>query len=275
MRTLTGVGKRYGRGPFVFEGVDLDIGPGQVIAVVGGNGSGKSTLLRVVAGLARPSAGTLGGSPRTGYVPDRFPGAQRLSALAYLAHMGRIGGLSGAEARRRGLHWLDRLSLAGGPDTPLRALSKGNAQKVAIAQALLAEPPLVVLDEPFSGLDAGSHAVLADIIAETRERGASVVFTEHRSDRALAHATHSLRLAGGRLRPLGETAAAGDRVEPTARIVLTGADPERWRHEPGVLAVTGCGDHAELTVPGGACDPVLLLALRRGCSVRRVERGGA
>ncbi|TWH21750.1 ATP-binding cassette domain-containing protein [Prauserella rugosa] len=185
MRRLTGVAKRYrrGGGP-VLSGVDLDIAPGDVVALVGGNGSGKSTLARIVAGLSRPSEGTVTGTPTIGYLPDRFPGGQRFSALDYLTAMGRIGGLPTATGRARARTWLDRLALAGGPDVPLATLSKGNAQKVGLAQALLTEPDLVVLDEPFSGLDPDAHAALGDILDELRRSGSAVVYTEHRADRA-------------------------------------------------------------------------------------------
>ncbi|MEU6641450.1 ABC transporter ATP-binding protein [Saccharomonospora sp. NPDC046836] len=267
MRHLAGVGKRYGRAAPVLTSVDLDISPGQVVAVVGRNGGGKSTLLRIVAGLARPSCGTVSGRPSTGYVPDRFPGAQRFTALGYLVHMGRIGGLSSEDARRRGGAWLDRFSLAGGPDSQLRDLSKGNAQKVGLAQALLAEPRLLVLDEPFSGLDQNAHGVLAGVFAEQRARGASVVFSEHRAELAQEHATSAFRLADGRLAPLDVEADGG-----TARIVLSGADPVAWRAEQHVLRVVETADHVELTVSGTCCDAILLRALQRGCSVWQVER---
>ncbi|MBK1784520.1 ATP-binding cassette domain-containing protein [Prauserella cavernicola] len=266
MRRLAGVAKRYGRNNYVLDGVELTIEPGNVVGVVGPNGSGKSTLLRIVAGLARPSRGTVTGDPVTGYVPDRFPGAQRLTALAYLVHMGRISGLSTAQARARGGAWLERLALAGGPDTPLRELSKGNAQKVGLAQALLAEPRLLVLDEPFSGLDESAHGVLGEVLAELSAREAGVVFTGHSAGRTRAHATTTLRLAAGSLRALEPESDA------TAVVVLTGAATDGWQTEPDVLSAVERSGAVELTVLARRCDEILLLALRRGCSVRHVDR---
>ncbi|HKS46637.1 MAG TPA: ABC transporter ATP-binding protein [Amycolatopsis sp.] len=249
MLLLRGIGKSYGRSAPVLTDVNLEIRPEQVVGVVGPNGSGKSTLLRILAGLSRPSAGTVTGSPLVGYVPDRFPAGTRMSALSYLRHLGRIGKVSDVDSKAPEL--LERLALEGGPRVPLRELSKGNAQKVALAQALLAEPELLVLDEPWSGLDPAAHAVLAQLITETRERGASVVFAEHRDDFARAHATEVFELSGGTLRE-----SSGERY---ARIVL---------RNPGGQLVTS-------TVPLSRSDTVLLQALQRGWSVVRVHTPGA
>ncbi|GAB3573780.1 ABC transporter ATP-binding protein [Amycolatopsis endophytica] len=253
MIRLLGVGKNYGGAP-VLTGVDLDVRPGSVIGVVGTNGSGKSTLLRIIAGLSRPSSGTVTGRPSVGYVPDRFPASTRMSALAYLRHLARVSGADDVDPRAL----LERLALAGGPKAALRHLSKGNAQKVGLAQALLAEPDLLVLDEPWSGLDPDAHEVLAEIIAETRDRGASVVFTEHRDERAHAHATDVFRLTDGVL----------GTVDRSARVVLHGDGPVDL---PGVLATHREGDRVELTVAVERTDELLLKALGGGWSVVRVD----
>ncbi|WP_223843278.1 ATP-binding cassette domain-containing protein [Amycolatopsis methanolica] len=208
--------------------------------------------MRILAGVSRPTSGTVTGRPRVGYVPDRFPASTRMSALAYLRHLGRISGASEVDPRAL----LDRLALAGGPRAPLRQLSKGNAQKVGLAQALLTQPDLLVLDEPWSGIDPDAHGVLAEIIAETSARGASVVFTEHRDERA--HATEVHRLTGGVLTT----------VDRAARVVLRGSGEVDL---PGVLATRRTGDHVELTVAAQRTDELLLKALNSGWSVARVD----
>ena len=183
MLALEGVGKRYGRGRAVLTDVTFRAEPGRVAAIVGGNGSGKSTLLRILAGVSRPTSGRRVGEAVVGYVPDRFPSASRLPADAYLRHMGRIRGLDRPAAAARAGRLLERLDLVGaeyGVRTPLRALSKGNAQKVAVAQALMVAPEVLILDEPWSGLDASAHGVLDAILREASDRGAAVVVTDHR-----------------------------------------------------------------------------------------------
>ena len=151
---LRSVGKRYGvRQPWVVRDVSLDVAGGRLIRVEGPNGSGKSTLLRVVAGVTAASRGRVSGRPHTGYVPERFPGGLPFSGQEYLLQMARIHGLRGEAGRRRVDEWLERLGAAGYAAAPLRALSKGMCQKIAVAQALLPRPGLLVLDEAWTGLD--------------------------------------------------------------------------------------------------------------------------
>ncbi|WP_410661234.1 ATP-binding cassette domain-containing protein [Amycolatopsis sp. lyj-112] len=257
---LEGVGKRYGRGTAVLAGVDLDVPAGRVIGILGSNGSGKSTLLRILAALSRETSGTVVGSPRVGYLPDRFPAGQRMSARAYLRHMARIDGLVDLSAIEP---LLDRLALVGGPDAPLRTLSKGNAQKVGLAQAVLAEPDLLILDEPWSGLDVEAHTVLGEIVAETKERGASVVFTDHRAAAVHAHADDVFRMDAGNLTRVAAKA------ETATRIVLHGPAGD-WSAEPGVSQAVAEGERIVLTVEAGHADAVLLRALNQGFSVREV-----
>ncbi|WP_435652424.1 ATP-binding cassette domain-containing protein [Kitasatospora purpeofusca] len=280
------VGKRYGRGRWILRDVELGLAPGDVLAVVGANGSGKSTLLRILAGLTRPTTGRRTG-PATapgatvGYVPDRFTAHERLTAISYLTHLGRIRGLSTVTARARAGQLLDRLALVGGPDTELRTLSKGNAQKVALAQALLVPPDLLVLDEPWSGLDASAHGVLAAILAEAAAAGGAVAFTDHREALARTHATAVHTVADGRVTRRadpGPGAAVESAVVESAVVVLTRPggpdvlDLPDVRDLPGVLAAERRGVELHLRVDRSRTDAVLLAALRDHWSVRAVTR---
>ncbi|MFG1644706.1 ABC transporter ATP-binding protein [Amycolatopsis sp. NPDC049252] len=258
MIRLEGVGKRYGRGDFVLHDVDLTVEPARVVGILGTNGSGKSTLLRIMAGVSHATTGTVTGSPRIGYLPDRFPAGQRMGARAYLRHMGRIRGLTDLSAIDP---LLERLALVGGPTSPLRTLSKGNAQKVGLAQAVLVRPDLLVLDEPWSGLDVATHAILGELVEETRARGASVVFTDHRPQVVHDHADVVHLMAAGRL--------TAEDTEPTTRIVLRGHGTD-WTDEPGVRHAVAEGALVVLTVEAGSADAVLLRALKDGWSVREV-----
>jgi ABC-type multidrug transport system ATPase subunit len=266
---LRGVGKRYGGSRDVLSGVDLTVRPGEVIAVTGGNGSGKSTLLRIVVGLSQPSSGTVTGRPPiVGYVPERFPIHQRISALAYLVHMGRIRGLDGREAAARARSLLDTLTLAGGSGTSLRRLSKGNAQKVALAQALLVPPHLLVLDEPWSGLDTSAHDVLVDLIAGVAEGGGAVMFTDHRDAVVRANASTVYRIAGGALSLVDD----GSLVASVELAVARQAVEVDWKRLPGVLGVAEERDAVSLEVADEHCDELLYTAIRSGWSVRSVRR---
>jgi ABC-type multidrug transport system ATPase subunit len=259
---LSAVTKRHGARA-VLRGVDLAVQAGAAVGILGANGSGKSTLLRILAGLSRPSGGTVTGRPSIGYVPDRFPARQRMSARAYLCHLGRISGLSTADAASRAGDWLDRFALAGGPDTPLRDLSKGNAQKVGLVQALLREPELLVLDEPWSGLDADARNVLTEVIGEAAAAGTAVVFTDHRPGVVHALASRSHRLTEGRLELL-------EAEVETCRIVLRDGGAVDWAGQPGVRAVRRDRD-VELVVAVADRESLLLKAIEQGCSVLAVD----
>ena len=196
---LAAVHKRYGFGPPVLVDVTMEVPAASVMWVRGANGSGKSTLLRVLAGVSRPTGGrVLGRPPVVGYVPERFPATDAMSSVAYLTHLGRVRGLPTRDAVRRAHLLLEWLALAGGPRTPMRVLSKGNAQKVALAQALIIAPALLVLDEPWSGLDATARGVLHGILHEVVRDGGTVVFSGHEPD-ALMPATLVCAVDGGRV----------------------------------------------------------------------------
>ncbi|NUR31079.1 MAG: ABC transporter ATP-binding protein [Catenulispora sp.] len=199
--TLAGVGKQYGHGRPVLADVDLTVRAGDVVAVVGGNGSGKSTLLRILAGITLPTVGTLADVPYSvGYVPERFSANTRMSAHTYLRHMGRIRGLSARHASQRAEELLERLKLEPGPEFSIRELSKGNAQKVAVAQSLMTRPELLILDEPWSGLDTSAHGTLTELITETAAAGSAVVFTDHRESVARVDVAQRYEIEGGRVR---------------------------------------------------------------------------
>jgi ABC-2 type transport system ATP-binding protein len=209
---LEGVGRRRGRvGPWTLREIELALPAGALIRIEGGNGSGKSTLLRLIAGVDLPTTGRITGRPaRTGYVPERFPPALPLTARGYLRHLGRVHGLRGRAAVRAADHWLERLGADPYADQPLRELSKGSAQRIAVAQALLAEPALLVLDEAWTGLDRAARRTLDEVVGERGAAGATVVFVDHDPARLTAARPLRYGLAGGALSALAERTGEGD-----------------------------------------------------------------
>lgn len=216
------MGRRYGlTGPWVLRGVDLALPARAVVRVEGANGTGKSTLLRLLAGIDAPTEGRItGGRPRTAYVPERFPAALPFTAAGYLVHLGRIHGLRSAEAADRATRWLTRFGAAAHAGTPLAELSKGTSQKVAVAQALLAEPELLVLDEAWTGLDTAARGELDRAVAERVAAGATVVFVDHDPRRLAGAVDAAFRVEG-----LGLVAAplppAGADTGPRVRVEVT------------------------------------------------------
>ncbi|MFJ5047318.1 ATP-binding cassette domain-containing protein [Streptomyces sp. NPDC088719] len=294
---LRGVGHRYGlRGAWVLRGVDLTLPARTLVRVEGANGAGKSTLLRLLAGIDAPAEGRVTGRrTRTAYVPERFPAALPLTATGYLVHLGRIHGLRSTEAKRRAGEWLTRFGAAEHARTPLAELSKGTSQKVAVAQALLAAPDLLVLDEAWTGLDTAARAELDRAVAERVAAGATVVFVDHDPRRLAGAADLILRTGGGGVHrvtaPTPTGPAPGPRVlieakgPPGARLPagLPG-DPVQERGSrtggggggldgpgPDTDGTTGSGV-VRLTVPTPCSDALLtaLLTARPPWHIRRV-----
>jgi ABC-type Mn2+/Zn2+ transport system ATPase subunit len=189
--------------------VSLDVPRGRLIRVEGPNGSGKSTLLRVVAGVTTASRGRVSGRPHTGYVPERFPGGLPFSGQEYLLHLARVHGLRGDAGRRVVDEWLERLGAAGYAAAPLRSLSKGMCQKIAIAQALLSRPGLLVLDEAWTGLDVGARGALDDAVAERVAAGGAVLFVDHDPARLAGREDERWRLGGDGRVTVTVTAGSG------------------------------------------------------------------
>jgi ABC-2 type transport system ATP-binding protein len=290
---LQAVGKRYGlRQPWIVRGVSQDLAAGRLIKIEGPNGSGKSTLLSVVAGVTAPSVGRVTGRPRAGYVPERFPGGLAFSAREYLTHMSRIHGLIGAAVPAVVDEWLDRLGATEYAGSPLRTLSKGMCQKVAIAQALLARPGLLVLDEAWTGLDQAARSALDAAVTQRLGDGATVLFVDHDPERLVGRVDERWQLGGGTV-----TVVAAGRDAPGAAIAggvamtlseatgsvmieVSGLEPgslARLATMPGVLsALSDAAEEgssaAQVAVQSAASDEVLRHLLRLdGVHVRAVR----
>jgi len=172
---------RYARrAGWTLRAVTAAVEPGQTVVVLGRNGAGKSTLLQLAAGVLRPDRGAVRGRPAVvGWVPERFPADQPFTAEQYLRRTAAMRAVPDPDAVDR---WIERLLLTDHAGTRLADLSKGTAQKVGLAQALLVPPGLLVLDEPWEGLDAVARTLLPQIIAEVTAAGGSVVVSDHRGE---------------------------------------------------------------------------------------------
>ncbi len=181
---LAGVSLRYHRGsPWVLRGVEAKVGAGEAVLLTGRNGAGKSTLLQVVAGLLPTSRGSVLNRPKViSWVPERFPSRQPFTARAYLEGIARVRGLDVAKTKATIEHWSERLFFTSSLDTRLQELSKGSAQKINLAQALLVQPELLVMDEPWEALDAQTRHVLPMIITDVIDAGGCAIFSDHRGE---------------------------------------------------------------------------------------------
>jgi ABC-2 type transport system ATP-binding protein len=263
---LESVGKRYGvRQPWVVRDVSLDVAAGRVIRLEGRNGSGKSTLLRVASGVTLPSTGRVTGRPHTGYVPERFPGALSFPARDYLLHMARVHGLRGGDGQRHVDEWLERLGAASYADRPLRSLSKGMCQKVAITQALVSSPGLLVLDEAWTGLDQAARGALDTAVTDRVADGGAVMFVDHEQARLAGRISERWQLDGsGRVTVVAGPGPAGQPPGASGVVVieLDGIEPDgealaRIESLPGVLSCAPRQAHTTVRVSAQGSDAVL------------------
>lgn len=271
---LLGVHKSYRPAPVVLSGVDLTLEPGVPVVLGGANGSGKSTVLRIAAGCDTPTAGSVVDRPDVvGYLPDRFPALLRLPARRYLRHLAAVHGADRVTAEQTADEVLDELGFTGEDDEPMSALSKGNAQKVGLAQALSCDAELLVLDEPWSGLDVDAADALTARLSGVEVR---MLLTDHTGE--------ADRLAGARIVHLG----------PDGRLDAP-APPARARRNRDIRVELACRSdpravlerlppaRVDALAPGWmtvhleprVSDAWLAAALAAGCSVRSVTREDA
>jgi ABC-2 type transport system ATP-binding protein len=251
---LHAAGKRYRwHSRWVLRDVNLAVDRGCLVEVRGGNGAGKSTLLRMLAGATLPTRGRrlAARGLQVGYGPERLAPAPPFPACAYLAHHVRVRRLPAETGNARAAALADRLGLTAAQlREPLATLSTGSLQKVVIIQALLAEPGLVILDEPFAGLDAAASAALSGLLAESTAAGSTIVFSDHqeRADRPRVDLVWQVSD--------GSVQAAA--IEP-----WTVALPRL----PGLVEAEVASRHARLIVSAQVSDQVLAILVTHGWHV--------
>jgi ABC-2 type transport system ATP-binding protein len=211
-----GLGKSFGDYRAV-EGVSLSIARGSIFGVLGPNGAGKTTLLRMLMGIIDPDTGTrslLGHTRprdvahRVGYLPEERGLYPSMTARDSIAFMGALRGLSWAEGRKRADVRLEALGLGHAPGMKVRKLSKGMAQMVQLVGALIHDPELIVLDEPFSGLDPVNQERLEALVRAERDRGATIILSTHVMAHAQRLCDELAIIAGGQRRFLGSVEQA-------------------------------------------------------------------
>lgn len=271
---LNGVSRRYGART-VLNDILLSVSGGESVILRGGNGSGKSTLLKLTAGMIPSSSGEVVRQRdlSIGFAPDRLP-KLRMTSEEYLTHMGRIAGMSQAPLAQRIEELHELLELPAGSRSLLLHYSKGMLQKVNLMQALLNEPKLLLLDEPFSGLDGESSARLLKLLHGLRAEGTAVLTALHDPLPSWESVSRTYRLQEGRLVP--EENRADDARQTVAYYELDGLLPEARRAElaeafPSVVwKASGAALRCE--IPDAACESFMrgfwasggtLLSLRR------------
>jgi ABC-2 type transport system ATP-binding protein len=191
------------------DGVSLVVQRGEVFGYLGPNGSGKTTTLKILLGLVAADSGRITILDRShadrswryqvGYLPEQPYFYDYLTAAEYLDYAGRLSGMSAGHRRERARLLLERVAMARSADVPLRRYSKGMLQRVGLAQALINDPELVVLDEPMSGLDPLGRRLVRDVILDLKSAGKTVFFSTHILSDAESLCDRVALLKGGRL----------------------------------------------------------------------------
>jgi ABC-2 type transport system ATP-binding protein len=189
---LEGVTKRFGKHTAV-EDLDFEVPLGSICGLLGPNGSGKTTTIRMIMGILNPDEGRvslLGSDPdvtrrtRVGYLPEERGVYKKMTCLELIMFLGEIRGVKRAEGKRRGLAWMERLGLSSWADKRVEDLSKGMQQKIQFIGTVIHEPDLLILDEPFSGLDPINQDVLEEIVRDLHAKGTTILFSTHLMDQA-------------------------------------------------------------------------------------------
>jgi ABC-2 type transport system ATP-binding protein len=294
--SVRGLVKAFGNHVAV-DDISFEVPRGVVFGILGPNGAGKSTTLRMINDIFAPDAGEIvvldqfkpgpAAAQRIGYLPEERGLYPKMKVSDMVEFIAELRGLSRAEARRRCGAWLERLGLTQWAKNKIQDLSKGMQQKVQFATALIHEPELVILDEPWSGLDPINAEVLRDTVDQIRASGRTVLFSTHQMEQAEKLVDHVCIIARGKKLLDGRLADIKQREAADGIVAIEFADPAAPGGADAVLAdraliaerrpprdrpAAGADADCEVKLADGV-DPQLLLArlVGAGAALRRFE----
>ncbi len=281
MLELIALSKRYGD-VVALDGLSMVVGAGRIHGFVGRNGAGKTTTMRIVLGLARADAGSVRwrGRPVTaedrrgfGYMPEERGLYPKMTALAQIVYFARLSGMPAAAASAAAASILDSIGIGERSGEPVEQLSLGNQQRCQLAAALVTSPELLVLDEPFSGLDPVGVDALAAVLQTQVASGTAVVFSSHQLELVERLSDEVTIIDQGRVVASGAVSAVrGSRGADRLRVAVEGAENGWAEGLAGVRVVGRDGDEVELALEAGADDQAVLDAARRAGRVRSFRR---
>jgi ABC-2 type transport system ATP-binding protein len=277
-----GLTKRIGR-IVALDGLSLEIPGGHIFGFLGSNGAGKTTTMRIALGVLRADAGTItwqGSDHRRlnrstwGYLPEERGLYPKMTVLDQLVFFARLQGVAADAARRDALDWLTRLRVPDFASRPVGELSKGNQQKVQFLAAVLHDPEVMLMDEPFTGLDPVNVVLLRQAILELRDQGKTIILSTHQMEtveamcESVAIIDHGRLVTSGTLRDVKRSTGRQSVV-----LAIEGDARMEWlRDVPGIRILRPGIERAELDLdPGVDPDTILTAALARGARVRHFE----
>jgi ABC-2 type transport system ATP-binding protein len=276
---VSALAKRYGD-IVALDDLSLNVESGELFGFVGSNGAGKTTTMRIVMGLVAADRGQVlwRGQPlglterrRIGYMPEErglYPKMRIAEQLAYLA---RLHGMGASEARAAAQRWLDRLGLGSRGRDELQALSHGNQQRAQLAAALVFAPDLLILDEPFAGLDPIATDVMTTVLREQADRGVPVVFSSHQLELVEAICDRVGIVASGHLVAQGTVAELGAQAPRRLWVDAPQAPPGWASGLAGTTVVRSQGTRLLLELDPATDDQHVLRAALATGAVRAFE----
>ncbi len=277
--SLSSVTKAYDSVTAV-DAVSLQVRQGAILGLLGPNGAGKTTTIRMVMNILVPDSGSIrvldqpvndGTRELIGYLPEERGLYPRMKVRAVIVFLAALHGLSEVEAGRRTGEWLERFELTAWADKKVVDLSKGMQQKVQFITSVIHRPPVIILDEPFSGLDPVNATIVKDIMLELREQGSTIVLSTHRMEQvekmcdSICLINHGRSVLDGELRAIKQSYGKN-----TMHIEFSG--PDGFLSHPAIANVNRFGTGAEAKLKPGA-DPqqVLKAAVDCGAQIVRFE----
>ncbi len=246
MLAIEGLTKRFGS-VTALDGVTFDVRPGELFGFVGGNGAGKTTTMRIVLGVLASDGGSVAwqGRPidadvrrRIGYMPEERGLYPKMKVAEQLGYLARLHGMGAADAAAAVARWTERVGVAARAGDSVEKLSLGNQQRVQLCAALVHDPDVLVLDEPFSGLDPTAVETMSAVLAEKAASGTPVIFSSHQLELVERLCDRVGIISAGRMVAVGTVDEL--RADETARIDVVGP-PSGWADAVAGVSVVETG----------------------------------
>ena len=273
---MESVCKAYGA-KIAVDDVSLTLEAGGIFGLLGPNGAGKTSTLRMMMGMTLPDSGSIRifdqpfartSLRRVGYLPEERGLYKKMRVLDQLVLLGQLRGLQMQEARQRALHWMERLEITEALEKKAGELSKGMQQKIQFIATVLHEPDLLLLDEPFSGLDPVNALLLQDVLLEMQQQGKAILFSTHRMDQVERLCESICLMHGGRAVLTGRLREIKARF-PRNRLLVDFAGSAEFLSHPGIASFTHDNGRAEIELRAGADAQQILAAAMAGASLSR------
>jgi len=258
----------------VLENISFSVGRGEVFGLLGPNGAGKTTLIRMILDIFRPDTGTIALFGRTfsddirdaiGYLPEEGSLDKEIGVAECIRYFAMLKHMDSIDARTDA--WLERLSLTGYRDRKIQDLSKGMHRRLQFILAVIHEPAVLILDEPFSGLDPLNIKILKDILLELRAKGTTVIMSTHQMDEVERMCDRILMLNAGTVVLYGRL----DEIRQEFGLSLEVRYEGRLPHLDNVVSISDSGNAAELVVAKETDTRDLLLTLAAQVAIRKFE----